>query len=167
MKNLIFILALIFLALFSCRNSDDDVQNIDQVINLYLKDTSGKDLLNPKISGSYTSVSLYDLGDVYDQVVISNFSLKKNADTVTYIDYVSGAKKNLIDSTSATQKKYKSEFIVKLSKVVNKVTVSDLDTVKIEYTWTPTLFSISKIYYNGIQKTSTKIGSANTVSIVK
>lgn len=154
--------------LFSCRGEEEsDLQKIDQVINVYLHDNSGVDLLNTNIKGGYTTVSGQDLNADKALQEISGFSVKKDKDTIAYIDYVAGAKKILLDSISPVQKKYQSDFYLNLSKIINKKTVTDTDTVKVEYNWTPTLFQVSKIWYN--QKlVFTKVeGQSNIIKIVK
>jgi len=154
--------------LFSCRGEDEsDLQKIDQVINVYLHDNSGVDLLNTNIKGGYTTVSGQDLNADKALQEISGFSVKKDKDTIAYIDYVAGAKKILLDSISPVQKRYQSDFYLNLSKIINKETVTDTDTVKVEYNWTPTLFQVSKIWYN--QKlVFTKVeGQSNIIKIVK
>ena len=163
-----FLLLTSVIFLFSCRKEDEnDVQKIDQVINVYLHDNSGVDLLNTNIKGGYTTVSGQDLNADKALQEISGFSVKKDKDTIAYIDYVAGAKKILIDSISPVQKRYQSDFYLNLSKIINKETVTDTDTVKVEYNWTPTLFQVSKIWYN--QKlVFTKVeGQSNIIKIVK
>ena len=160
-----FIMAML---LFSCRGEEEsDLQKIDQVINVYLHDNSGVDLLNTNIKGGYTTVSGQDLNADKALQEISGFSVKKDKDTIAYIDYVAGAKKILLDSISPVQKRYQSDFYLNLSKIINKETVTDTDTVKVEYNWTPTLFQVSKIWYN--QKlVFTKVeGQSNIIKIVK
>lgn len=163
-----FLLLTSVIFLFSCRKEDEnDVQKIDQVINVYLHDNSGVDLLNTNIKGGYTTVSGQDLNADKALQEISGFSVKKDKDTIAYIDYVAGAKKILLDSISPVQKRYQSDFYLNLSKIINKKTVTDTDTVKVEYNWTPTLFQVSKIWYN--QKlVFTKVeGQSNIIKIVK
>ncbi len=163
-----FLLLTSVIFLFSCRKEDEnDVQKIDQVINVYLHDNSGVDLLNTNIKGGYTTVSGQDLNADKALQEISGFSVKKDKDTIAYIDYVAGAKKILLDSISPVQKRYQSDFYLNLSKIINKETVTDTDTVKVEYNWTPTLFQVSKIWYN--QKlVFTKVeGQSNIIKIVK
>lgn len=168
MKPNVVLLFLITILFFSCRKEDEnDVQKIDQVINIYLKDTSGKDLLNANLSGSFTSVSAQDLNADKALQSISGFSVVKDKDTIAYIDYAAGAKRVITDSVSATQKKYRSDFYLNLSKTVNKVVVTDTDTLKIEYNWSPTLFQVSKLWYNN-KLVFTKVdGQSNIIRIVK
>ena len=162
----LFLTSVVFL--FSCRKEDEnDIQKIDQVINVYIHDKSGVDLLNTNLKGGFTTVSGQDLNADRALQEISGFSVKKDKDTVAYIDYTAGAVKMLTDSISPVQKKYQSDFYLNLTKTVNKNSVTDSDTVKVEYNWTPTLFQVSKIWYN--QKlVFTKVeGQANIIKIVK
>lgn len=168
MKNIFFALMIFGLLFISCRGNEDSLQQIDQIVNLYIKDAAGKDLLNNKLAGTYNSVKLLDLNGLTDQVPISSFSLKKNLDTVNYIDYDSGAKRILQDSLSPVSKTYRSDFIVSLTKNIDSAnTITTQDTVKIEYSWTPTLFQISKFYYNR-KLVFTKVpDQPNIITIIK
>ena len=167
-KNIFFVLMIAGFAFISCRGNDDSLQQIDQIINLYYKDASGKDLLNSKLSGTYSSVSFLDLNGITDQVPISSFSLKKTTDTVNYIDYDAGAVRVLQDSVSPENKTYRSDFIVSLTQnATNTTPIIIQDTVKIEYSWTPTLFQISKFYYNKKLVFSKVQGQPNIITIIK
>ncbi len=161
---------LLFLSLFlflSCRNDEDDAQKIDQVINIYMHNADGVDLLNTRIKGGYTSVSGQDLNADRALQTISGFSVKKDKDTVAYIDYVAGATKLLKDSISSAEKRYQSDFYLNLSKTVDKNTVIDTDTVKIEYNWSPAVFQVSKIWYNQKLVFAKAEGQPNIIKIVK
>ena len=161
---------LLFLSLFfflSCRNEENDVQKIDQVINIYMHNADGVDLLNTRIKGGYTSVSGQDLNADRALQTISGFSVKKDKDTVAYIDYVAGATKLLKDSISSAEKRYQSDFYLNLSKTVDKNTVIDTDTVKIEYNWSPAVFQVSKIWYNQKLVFTKAEGQPNIIKIVK
>lgn len=163
-----FLLLLSLIFLFSCRKEDEsDLQKIEQILNFYIKDTSGKDLLNAKLEGSYTTIKAQDLNGIRALQEISSLSVKKDIDTVAYIDYSAGAVRVLTDSVSATQKNYRSDFYLNLTKVVNKVPITDVDTVKIEYNWSPSLFQVSKVWYNNKLAFSKVDGQANIVKIVK
>lgn len=167
-KNCFFLFLIISFSLVSCRGNEADVQQIDQVLNLYFKDTSGKDLLNTKLVGTYNNIKLLDLNGRTDQVPITSFSVKKNADTINYIDYASGAVRLLQDSVSPVNKTYRSDFIISLGKTIDAAnSIIDQDTIKIEYSWTPTLFQISKFYYNKKLKFTKAPGQPNTITIIK
>lgn len=165
LKNIIFAFILILFFTISCRKNNGSTQQINQVVHIYI-DSLGKDMLNTKLSGTYTAVSLKDIGGVYDQTAVS-YNLKKNTDTVNYIEYVSGAKRNLLDSTSPYLKYYKSDMVLRLTKTVNSVSKTTIDTVEVQYSWTPSLFQVSKIIYNKVSKPITVNGATNTVHIVK
>jgi hypothetical protein len=168
MKNIFFTLIIFGLFFISCRGNDDDLQQIDQVVNLYVKDASGKDLLNTNLSGTYTNIQFLDLNGLTVQVPISSFSLKKNADTVNYIDYDSGAVRLLQDSVNADNKTYRSDFIIKLTKNIDATSaITTQDTIKIEYSWTPTLFQISKFYLNKKLIFTKVSGEPNHITIIK
>jgi hypothetical protein len=170
MKLRIPIILLAIVLLFSCRGDDDDTQVIDQVLKLYVKNSAGQDMLNSKISGSYSSVALLDLLDeTTANKPISGQTFPKDADTVVYMDYPAGAIRLLKDSISPELKTYYSSFIIRYSKKVNDVVVTNFasDTILIEYSWTPSLFQISKLWYNKDLKFTKVQGQPNIVTIVK
>lgn len=167
MKLRISIILSAIILLLSCRGDGEDTQVIDQVLNLYMKNSAGQDLLNYKIKGSYSSVTLLDLLADTDLKSFSGYSLVKDADTVTYLDYPAGAIRLLKDSISPEQKTYYSKFVIRLSKTENSSAITDDDTIRIEYTWTPSLFQISKLYYNDELKFTKTQGLRNVVTIVK
>ena len=161
---------LLFLSLFfflSCRNEENDVQKIDQVINIYMHNADGVDLLNTRIKGGYTGVSGQDLNADRALQDITGISVKKDQDTIAYVDYATGAARILKDSISPSQKMYQSDFYINLSKIVNKETVTDVDTVKVEYNWSPNLFQVSKVWYNNKLSFSKVEGQPNIIHIVK
>lgn len=164
----IFLLSIGLSAIFSCRNSDDMQQQIDQVIDIYI-DSLGQDMLNAKIPGSYTSVTLKDIGGSYDQVPISagGYSLRKDKDTVVYLQYIAGAKRNLIDSVNPGLKKYESDIVLNLTKTVNKLPKTTIDTLKIQYDWSPEFFQVSKVYFKNNLVFTKQAGQPNIITIVK
>ncbi|GGG42997.1 hypothetical protein [Epilithonimonas arachidiradicis] len=168
MKLKISIIFSAIVLLFSCRGDEDDIQVIDQVLKLYVKDAAGQDLLNSKIPGSYSSVALLDqLDETTANKPISGQTFLKDADTVVYMDYAAGAIRQLKDSISPELKTYRSRFIIRYSKTVNSQTVNDDDIIEIEYKWTPSLFQLSKLWYdNELKFTKTQAGP-NIVTIVK
>ena len=97
MKNVFFTLLMVFFALISCRNDDRDVQKIDQIIHLYI-DSAGQDMLNSNIPGSYVNVQGNDEYGLVDSAPV-NFSNKKDADTVNYLEYLAGAELILWETT--------------------------------------------------------------------
>lgn len=168
MKLKISIILSAIVLLFSCRGDGDDVQTIDQVLRLYVKNSTGQDLLNSKMPGSYSSVTLLDqLDEITANKPISGYSLLKDADTVVYMDYAAGAIRLLKDSISPELKTYKSRFIIRYSKTANSQTVNDDDIIEIEYKWTPSVFELSKLWYDNELKFTKVQGQPNIVRIVK
>jgi hypothetical protein len=165
-SRLIILGILIFLS--SCRGEDEsDLQKIDQVLNIYIKNAAGKDLLNTNIPGGFTAVRAQDLNADRALQEITGISVKKDQDTIAYVDYATGAVRILKDSISPSQKTYQSDFYINLSKIVNKETVTDVDTVKVEYNWSPNLFQVSKVWYNNKLSFSKVEGQPNIIHIVK
>ncbi|WP_297985972.1 hypothetical protein [uncultured Chryseobacterium sp.] len=163
-KNLILSFLVIATALLACRSDDEGLQKIDQILQLYVRNTSGQDLLNPKISGSYQSLTLTDIGGLYDQSSISGYALKKDADTVTYLEYKAGATRYLLDSTNPDYKRYRSDM------QANYITSSNdtiQDTISVVYEWTPQVFQIQSVLYNKATVFTKTEGASNIVKIVK
>lgn len=164
MKNVFFLLLAVFVAFLSCRSDEDSVQKIDQVINLYI-DSLGQDMLNTKLAGSYISSTMNDVYGLTDNAPIS-ISIKKDADTINYIEYLAGAKRIAIDST-ANSKTYESKIALNLTKKIADANRITNDTMTIQYLSTPNLFQVSKIWYNGVLQFTKVEGQPNTVKIVK
>ena len=165
MKNFFFAGVIILLGLFSCR-SNDDFQQIDQVLSLYI-DSTGIDMLNPKIPGSYSSIRFNDVYGITDTAPV-NFSMNKDQDTINYISYVSGARRIGIDSSDMNAKIYQSKIALILSRQVNDSTTTITnDTLTINYLSTPTLFQIQKAWYNSNLVFNKVQGQPNTIKIVK
>lgn len=165
MKNLFFLMILSFFACIACRSDEDSVQKIDQIIDLYI-DSLGQDLLNSKIPGSYESQQMIDVYGLTDNVPV-NFSLKKNTDTINYIEYLAGAKRIAIDS-SASEKTYESKIALKLIRKINDSTRNTInDTLTIQYSSNPERFQVSKVFYNGTLKFTKMEGMPNVVKITK
>ena len=164
MKNVFFLTIIVFFAFVSCRSDDDSVQRIDQVVNLYI-DSLGQDMLNSKVPGSYTNSRMNDVYGLTDNAPVS-FTIKKDADTISYIEYLAGAKRIGIDS-SGTSKTYESKVALFLTKKVNDTNRVTNDTITIQYLSTPELFQVSKLWYNGVLQFTKVEGQPNTVKIVK
>ena len=164
MKNVFFLTIIIFFAFLSCRSDEDSVQRIDQVINLYI-DSLGQDMLNSKVPGSYTNSRMNDVYGLTDNAPVS-FIIKKDEDTISYIEYLAGAKRIGIDS-SGTSKTYESKVALFLTKKVNDSNRVTNDTITIQYLSTPELFQVSKLWYNGVLQFTKVEGQPNTVKIVK
>lgn len=164
MKNVFCLTIIIFFAFLSCRSNEDSVQRIDQVINLYI-DSLGQDMLNSKVPGSYTNSRMNDVYGLTDNAPVS-FTIKKDADTISYIEYLAGTKRIGIDS-SGTSKTYESKVALFLTKKVNDSNRVTNDTITIQYLSTPELFQVSKLWYNGVLQFTKVEGQPNTVKIVK
>lgn len=164
MKNVFFLTIIVFFAFLSCRSNEDSVQRIDQVINLYI-DSLGQDMLNSKVPGSYSNSRMNDVYGLTDNAPVS-FTIKKDADTISYIEYLAGAKRIGIDS-SGTSKTYESKVALFLTKKVNDTNRVTNDTITIQYLSTPELFQVSKLWYNGVLQFTKVEGQPNTVKIVK
>ena len=165
MKNAFFLIMISFFAFLACRSDEDLVQKIDQVINLYI-DSLGQDMLNTKLAGSYVRSSMNDVYGLRDNAPVS-FSLKKDADTINFIEYLAGAKRIGIDSLESS-KTYESKIALLLTKKINDSTTRITnDTMTIQYRSTPTLFQVSKIWYNNVLHFTKVEGEPNIVKIVK
>jgi len=165
MKNIIFGILVVFFAFLSCRNDDDDLQKIDQILTIYMKSSSGQDLLNPNKSGSYISYTVNDVFGTTDNAPVS-IPLKLSSDSLYYMEYIAGAKRITDDSLSDTRT-YRSRMALALRRTVNSVTDTINDTLDIEYRWTSSVFEVSKVYYNKQLQFTKEPGGSNVVTIVK
>ena len=109
------------------------------------------------------------MNDVYgltDSAPVS-FSLKKDADTINYIEYLAGAKRIGIDS-SESSKTYESKIALIFTKKIDDTTSKIVnDTMTIQYLSTPNYFQVSKIWYNDVLQFTKVEGELNTVKIMK
>lgn len=172
MKYFWSILIIIF-ALISCKRDDDSLQRIDQIMNIYMKNSAGQDLLNSKKAGSYTGYSVNDLLGDKDVSPVS-IPLKVTTDSLFYLEYIAGAKRKKLDSVSpenpGTGNLYVSRMLLTLSKKVNDETETTEDELEIHYRNTPTAFQVSEVLYNKelvFSKEADTPNSINTVTIVK
>lgn len=167
LKFLLFSFFSIFL--LSCRGEDiNDLQQIDQIINFYIQNNNGVDLLNTENSGAYTGINLQDLNNPDTALKpITTFATKKDTNGISYIDYSAGATRVLQTPSGQYPETYQSEFYINLEKTVNNASVADRDTIKIQYSSEPKLFQVSKIWYNNQLVFSKISGQANIVKIVK
>ncbi len=169
MKKSFWGILITLLTLLSCRSGDDEsLQKIDQVFNLYMKDSSGKDLLNPTKVGSYTGVSWND--ELADNDIASvSFNRKMLADSTYYVEYTAGATRELYDDTDPDNKIYRSEIEVSLTKKTSETTTApvDIDTLEIYYKMNSSVFEVSKVYYNKVLKFSKVPNEPNVVTIIK
>lgn len=173
MRNIFFGILVVFCTLLSCKSDEDSLQRIDQILNIYMKNTAGQDLLNNKKPGSYTGYSVNDLFGDRDISPIS-IPLKVNSDSLFYLEYIAGAKRRKSDSTGpdnpGSGNSYFSRMDITLTKTVNNVPETTVDRLEIHYRKTPTLFQVSKVLYNNkveFSKEADAPNSINTVTIVK
>lgn len=171
MKYFWSILVAVF-ALISCKSDDDSLQRIDQVLNIYMRNSAGQDLLNSKKAGSYTGFSVNDIFGAKDNSPVS-IPLKMTTDSLFYMEYLAGAKRRRLDSISpdnpGTGNSYYSRMQITFTKSTN---ASDnvVDTLEVQYRNTPTVFQVSKVLYNRVQVFSKEADaptSINTVTITK
>lgn len=166
MKQIFPFLILALVTLFSCRQDEETLQNIDQVLNIYVKDASGKDLLNSKIKTNYSNVALLDLLAKTDQQPVNTVILA-DKDSVRFVEYVAGATRLIKDSINKDSKSYYSSMIMRFTKIENDKPVVDDDTIRIEYQWTPQKFEVSKMYHSNRLVFIKSASQPNIVSIVK
>ena len=166
MKNVVFGAFVFFIAFISCRNDEFEFQKIDQVLNIYI-DSAGIDMLNFSLPNAYTSVSANDVYGVTDTSPV-RLSFLKDSDTLNYMEYVSGAKLKLIDSSDVSSKIYESKIAFLVTKKLNDSVSSRFsDTLKLNYVMRSDLFQIQKAWYNN-QLVFTKVeGQANFIKVSK
>ncbi|GAB0155618.1 hypothetical protein CHRYSEOSP005_08790 [Chryseobacterium sp. Alg-005] len=167
MRNIVFGILVVFFALLSCRSGDEDsLQQIDQILNLYIKNSAGQDLLSNKTPGYFFAFPMNDTNGNTNSAPV-NAALKMRVDSTYYIEYVAGAKRLTLDSISPEDRTYHSVIALALRRTVNNVTDTINDTLEIQYHWTPSAFQVSKVYYNHELKFTKEPGLPNVVTIVK
>lgn len=140
MKNIFFLFLVVLLAFLSCRKDDLEVQQIDQILQVYI-DSAGQDMLNSNLKGGYTNISMNDVYGITDNAPVS-FNQKKDADTISYIEYVAGSRRVLVDS-SASQKIYESKIALAMTKVINDSTNYSInDTIEHKFSDYFTIFTM-------------------------
>ena len=164
-KNSVSVLFILFVLLISCRNGEDNGQFIDQKIQLYI-DSAGQDMLNAKIQGSYFSIALNDLYGDTDVAPVA-LSLKKTTDTVSYIEYIAGAKRIPIGTLDNETTIYQSKIALSLKKKKGSNTLTTQDTLVLNYNYSPTLFQIHSAEYNGVQVFVKNSDPENRIKIFK
>lgn len=165
MKNIFFFIVIVFLAIISCRNSDEDLQVIDQRVHLYI-DSAGIDMLNANDDLAYRNLTF---NDVYGQTESSPVSLVSNVDenSVYYRIYIAGAVRRLVDSTNPSSLIYESKIALRLTRQINNVDVNTYDTLTLRYKNEPQLFQVDKAFYNNQEITMNKIDEAYRLIIHK
>lgn len=168
MKKYFPVLALISLTLFSCGSDEDSLQKIDQLLNIYIQDASGNNLLHPTDVGSYTGISMNDELAPTD-VANVNYSRKMLSDSIYFIEYNTGATREFVKDSSDGSKIYRSLIEVSLTKKISDTQNEpvDIDTLEILYRNHPSVFEVSKVYYNNVLKFSKIPDQPNVVTITK
>lgn len=167
MRNIIFGFLVIFCAFLGCKTDDDDVQRIDQILNIYMKNGAGRDLLNNKKDSTYFTYSMNDVNGIKDLAPV-NSSLKATADSTLFIEYIAGARRIGLDSLNPDNKIYHSVITVSLIKRLNNTILDTInDRLEIQYRMTPTVFEVSRVYYNDTLRFTKQDGTPNVVTIVK
>ncbi len=167
MRNIVFGILVVFLAVLSCRMGDDDLQQIDQILNIYMKNGAGRDLFHQKKDQSYFTYSMNDVNGIKDLAPVSS-TLRATADSTLFIEYIAGARRIGVDTLDPNNKTYRSVIALSLIKRLN-TTIQDTinDTLRIEYRMTPSVFEVSKVYYNDTLRFTKSPGASNVVTIVK
>ncbi|PWN66915.1 hypothetical protein C1631_019550 [Chryseobacterium phosphatilyticum] len=169
MRNIVFGILIVLGALLSCKSDDESLQRIDQVLNIYMKSNTNPDLLNSKKTGSFTSYFANDsLGD--RNVSPVTIPLRMRPDSTFYMEYIAGAKRKRRDSTGpdnpGTGNSYYSVMALGLIKRVNDKPDTIIDRLRIEYRKTPTVFQVSKVYYNDVLQFSKEADQPNSINVV-
>ena len=164
-KNTLFFLLGFCFFLMSCRNSNDDLQMIDQKVQIFI-DSAGQDMLNAKLLGSYSSVLFNDVYGATDIAPIS-FSMKKTPDTINYIEYLAGAKRISTGINSDGSTNYQSKIAVSLKKKKGNNMVVVTDTLVLNYHMSSSLFQINNAKYNGVLVFVKQEGVENKIKINK
>ncbi|KAA0127191.1 hypothetical protein FY557_14480 [Chryseobacterium sp. SN22] len=167
MRNIVFGILVVCLAVLSCRTGDDDLQQIDQILNIYVRNSAGQDLLHQKKDQTYFTYSMNDVFGIKDISPVSS-SLRATADSTLFIEYIAGARRIGVDTLDPNNKTYRSVIALSLIKRLN-TTIQDTinDTLRIEYRMAPLAFEVSRVYYNDTLRFTKTPGSPNVVTIVK
>lgn len=168
MKKNLWGISLSLLALLSCRSDEEILQNIDQIMTFYMKNAAGKDLLNPTAVGSYSNIKMNDVFGEADNSPVSFSGPTMQTDSTYNIEYTAGATRRLLASDTEDNRIYNSKIALNLSLKVNDTLFQTvLDTMEIQYRWTPSLFEISKVFYKKKEVFAKTPTSGNTFTIIK
>lgn len=167
MRNIVFGILVVFLAVLSCGTGNDDLQQIDQILNIYMKNGAGRDLLHKKKDQTYFTYSMNDVNGLKDISPVSS-TLRATADSTLFIEYIAGARRIGMDTLDPSNKTYHSVITVSLIKRLNNTVLDTInDKLEIQYRMTPSVFEVSKVYYNDTLRFTKTPGSPNVVTIVK
>lgn len=166
MKTIFFGLVIFCAAVLSCRQDVDSLQQIDQVVRMYV-DSAGQDMLNPSLEHSYQTLTMNDVNGLTDTAPVS-VSLLYDADSLRYLDYVKGATRIPRDTTNPDAKIYESEIaLIYTQKKNDSVTVTINDTLKLHYISKPEIFTLQNAWYNNELVFTKEPGQPNIINIHK
>lgn len=167
MKNFFSVLMILAL-LFSCNSDEDSLQRIDQKIQFYFRDAAGNDLLIPNKIGAYSTVTWDDELALQDNAAVT-VNRTEISDSVYVLEYLAGATREFVKDSSDGSKIYRSLIEVSLVKKISDTEneEEDLDTLEIEYRMHPSVFEVSKVFYNSELKFSKVQGQPNVVTVIK
>ena len=164
--NILFLKFLVLASIVSCRTDDSPIREIDQTLQIFV-DSAGIDMLNSNLPLAYESVSFNDINGLTDNTPVS-FSTLKTTDTLSYLQYISGAKRILIDSSNLDRKLYQSKIALTFSKTTpNNALFTVNDTMIINYSFTPERFQIENVIYNNSQIFTKTIDGENIFTVQK
>jgi heterodisulfide reductase subunit B len=79
--------------------------------------------------------------------------LRATADSTLFIEYIAGAKRVGLDTLDPNNKTYQSVITVSLVKRLNSTILDTInERLRIQYRMTPSVFEVSKVYYNDTLK---------------
>ena len=152
--------------MIGCRTDDSPIQEIDQTLQIFVG-SSGVDMLNKNLLLSYRSISWNDINGLTDNTPVS-YNLLMTTDTISYLQYVAGAKRILIDSSDINKKLYQSKIALKFSKPTPNAGLYVVnDTMIVNYSFSPERFQIDNVIYNNIQVFSKSVNGENRIKINK
>lgn len=144
----------------------DDVQKIDQILKVYIKNAAGADLLNQEKNKdiAFHSVEFKDLSALRDRVSVTT-NTRTDDSGVKFLEYIAGATRVLQANSTDTHKIYKSDIAVQYKTTASSVVVED--RMQIFYDYTPSVFQISSVIYNDVVVFQKIEGQPNIITIVK
>lgn len=166
MKNIFFGIIVFSAALLSCRGDETTLQQIDQVIKMYV-DSAGQDMLNPGIENSYQTLTMNDVNGITDNAPVA-VSLIYDADSLRYLEYVKGARRIPVDTTNPDAKMYESEIaLIYTQKKNDSVTVTINDRLRLNYISKPEIFTLQNAWYNDVLVFTKEYGQPNIIKVHK
>lgn len=163
MKYFLIIFSLI--SILSCRGDGlEHAQRIDQILHVYIQNAQGQDLLNKQIAGAYNSVEFKDLSAQYDRVSV-NTTARIDDKQKHFLEYVAGATRVLQPNATDASRVYKSTIAIQYRLTATSPIQEGI--LEIFYSWTPTLFQVSSIYYNQKLIFQKSEGQTNIITIIR